>query len=145
MASSGRRPRARVALCSGALALPVLLLILSGCSQTNGETATGAPTSTIEVGASTTVVEGQPITESEIKVLAAPATAFSPEQITVVDYVNFGDLAAAHIIGNGEEDIALALFKRESSEWTLIDLGTSLSPDELGPDAPAALIEWAFD
>ena len=88
-------------------------------------------------------VEIPPIDEATIKNLTAAASAFSANQINVMDHDSFGDWAAAYVGVSGQES-QLAIFHYSGSAWALVDMGSYVDPGDLPPGIPPQVSNWAF-
>ncbi len=139
----------------------IMLMLVSGCTGDQAETASDESTGTGSAISVTTSLEvtstslattattmivppSRPITPEDIKSLAPSYSAFAPDEIQVVDFETFGDWAAAHVTAEGAET-PIVVFTREADGWTVFDIGTGLGPDDLRSEGvPEDVIEWAF-
>ena len=136
-----------------------LLTILSGCTSNQAETTSGAPGSpastaavttstsvatTISLATTTTVPVPSPITAQDIKNLAPSYSAFTPDEVQVVDFQTFDDWAVAYLTAE-QAETPLVIFTRNADGWVVFDIGTGLGPDDLRSEGvPQAVIDWAF-
>lgn len=82
------------------------------------------------------------ITPAMIRQLAAGASAFTPEQIQVVDYNTFGDWAVALVAVTGQES-PIFIFKKVGGTWTVADGGTDFVEADLqSAGVPVPVINW---
>jgi large exoprotein involved in heme utilization and adhesion len=141
------------------LAVVVTATLVSGCTNDEPGTTEGASAGTAPTIADTTTSEGatttslattpteparRPITDEEIRTLAPSYSAFTPDEIQVVDFETFGDWAVAHVTAE-DADTALVIFTRETAGWTVLDIGTGLGPEDLRTEGvPEDVVEWAF-
>ena len=84
-----------------------------------------------------------PLDETMIKNLTAAVSDFTPEQINVSQHQTFGEWAAAFVSVEGQEG-QLAVFRLIDSDWSLYDIGSYLDPEDLGPEVPTEVKDWAF-
>lgn len=135
-----------------------LLMMASGCSGNQEVTTSevpGSPASTAALTttasavttisrATTTVSVPGPITAGDIKNLAQSYSAFTPDEIQVVEFQTFGDWAVAYVTAE-QADTPLVVFTRTADGWVVFDIGTGLGPDDLRSEGvPQQVIDWAF-
>lgn len=137
----------------------VMLVLVSGCTGDQSETTSEASASTVSTESVTatspdatsaslattvTAPSPPPITAQDIKTLAPSYSAFTPDEIQVVDSETFGDWAVAYVTADGAET-PVVIFTREANGWTVFDIGTGIGPDDLRSEGvPEDVIEWAF-
>lgn len=151
--------RTRAIALSFAFATLGLLVMASGCTSNQevttsevpgGPASTGALTTTASavtttsLAATTTVSAPGPITAGDIKNLAQSYSAFTPDEIQVVEFQTFGDWAVAYVTAE-QADTPLVVFTRTADGWVVFDIGTGLGPDDLRSEGvPQEVIDWAF-
>lgn len=82
------------------------------------------------------------ITPAIIRQLTASVSAFTPDQIQVVDYQNSGDWAVALVAVTGQES-PIFIFKKVGGIWTVADGGTDFVESDLqSAGVPTQIINW---
>ena len=137
------RSSTRLTLCFCVLLTAGLLVTAVACSDSGESDGTPPPGEGETMPPGNDESAGGPLDETMIKNLTAAVSDFTPEQIFVSQHQTFGEWAAAFVSVEGQEG-QLAVFRLIGSDWSLYDIGSYLDPEDLGPEVPAEVKNWAF-